>query len=146
LINPALASTAVGVVPPQRSGMASGINSTFRQVGIATGIAVLGALFESSIEDKLRTALAGTPGAAHATQLGHAVAGGGAAAALRQAPAAQRGHLTSVVHGAFASAMNEILLVAAVVAFSGAVLGLVLVRGRDFVSYGAPEPAAAVAR
>src|SRR6185437_121448 len=42
LINPALASTAIGVVPPQRSGMASGINSTFRQVGIATGIAVLG--------------------------------------------------------------------------------------------------------
>ena len=37
LVNPALASTAIGVVPPQRSGMASGINSTFRQVGIATG-------------------------------------------------------------------------------------------------------------
>ena len=34
-INPPLASTAVGVVPPQRAGMASGINSTFRQVGIA---------------------------------------------------------------------------------------------------------------
>jgi hypothetical protein len=31
----------VGVVPPQRSGMGSGINSTFRQVGIATGIAAL---------------------------------------------------------------------------------------------------------
>ena len=53
LVNPALASTAVGVVPPQRSGMASGINSTFRQVGIATGIAILGAIFESSIASKL---------------------------------------------------------------------------------------------
>ena len=41
--------------------------------------------------------------------------------------------------------MNEILLVAAVVAFAGAALGLVLVRGRDFVTYGAPEPAAAPA-
>ena len=29
--------TAVGVVPPAQAGMASGINSTFRQVGIATG-------------------------------------------------------------------------------------------------------------
>ena len=48
-VNPALASTAIGVVPPQRSGMASGINNTFRQVGIATGIAALGALFESTI-------------------------------------------------------------------------------------------------
>ena len=42
LTNPALASTAVGVVSPERSGMASGTNSTFRQVGIATGIAALG--------------------------------------------------------------------------------------------------------
>ncbi|HTA13054.1 MAG TPA: MFS transporter, partial [Solirubrobacteraceae bacterium] len=39
MINPPLASTAIGVVPHERSGMASGINSTFRQVGIATGIA-----------------------------------------------------------------------------------------------------------
>jgi hypothetical protein len=30
IVNPPLASTAVGVVPPQRAGMASGINSTFR--------------------------------------------------------------------------------------------------------------------
>jgi EmrB/QacA subfamily drug resistance transporter len=139
-VNPALASTAVGVVPPQRSGMASGINSTFRQVGIATGIAALGALFESSITDKLRTALAATPAAPHVTQLGHAVAGGGAGAALQRVPGAQRGDVTAAVHAAFASAMNEILLVAAIVAFIGAVLGLVLVRGRDFVTYAAPEP------
>ena len=46
LVNPPLASTAVGVVPPQRAGMGSGINSTFRQVGIATGTAGLGALFQ----------------------------------------------------------------------------------------------------
>ena len=31
LVNPPLASTAVGVVAPQRAGMASGINSTFRR-------------------------------------------------------------------------------------------------------------------
>ena len=46
LVNPALATAAVGVVEPQRAGMASGINSTFRQVGIATGIAALGAIFQ----------------------------------------------------------------------------------------------------
>ena len=55
LTNPALASTAVGVVPPERSGMASGTNSTFRQVGIATGIAGLGALFQHTIATKLTT-------------------------------------------------------------------------------------------
>lgn len=47
LVNPALASTAVGVVDPARSGMASGINNTFRQVGIATSIAALGSIFAS---------------------------------------------------------------------------------------------------
>ena len=46
LVNPPLATAAVGVVAPQRAGMASGINSTFRQVGIATGIAGLGAIFQ----------------------------------------------------------------------------------------------------
>ena len=45
LINVPLASTAVGVVEPARAGMASGINSTLRQVGIATGVAALGAIF-----------------------------------------------------------------------------------------------------
>ena len=45
LINVPLASTAVGVVEPARAGMASGINSTLRQVGIATGVAGLGAIF-----------------------------------------------------------------------------------------------------
>ena len=48
-VNPVLASGAVSVVQPQRSGMASGANNTFRQVGIATGIAVLGAVFQSQI-------------------------------------------------------------------------------------------------
>jgi EmrB/QacA subfamily drug resistance transporter len=49
LINPPLASAAVGVVEPARSGMASGANSTFRQVGIATGIAGLGAIFQHDL-------------------------------------------------------------------------------------------------
>jgi EmrB/QacA subfamily drug resistance transporter len=49
LVNVPLASTAVAVVEPARAGMASGVNATFRQVGIATGIAVLGAIFSHSI-------------------------------------------------------------------------------------------------
>jgi EmrB/QacA subfamily drug resistance transporter len=49
LINPPLASAAIGVVPHNRSGMGSGANSTFRQVGIATGIAALGAVFQHDL-------------------------------------------------------------------------------------------------
>jgi EmrB/QacA subfamily drug resistance transporter len=51
LVNVPLASTAVAVVAPARAGMASGVNSTFRQVGIATGIAALGAIFSHSVGD-----------------------------------------------------------------------------------------------
>jgi EmrB/QacA subfamily drug resistance transporter len=49
LVNPPLASAAIGVVPHTRSGMASGANNTSRQVGIATGIAGLGAVFQHDI-------------------------------------------------------------------------------------------------
>ena len=49
LVNTPLAATAVGVVEPTRAGMASGINTTLRQVGTATGVAVLGAIFATHL-------------------------------------------------------------------------------------------------
>ena len=48
-VNAPLATTAVSTVQVERAGMASGINNTFRQVGIATGIAGLGAIFASEV-------------------------------------------------------------------------------------------------
>ena len=145
LVNPPLASAAIGVVPPQRSGMASGINNTFRQVGTAVGIAVLGALFESRITNRLAPSLAGTPAAGRAHQIGHAVAGGAAQRVLGAVPAVDRARASAAIHVAFVSAMNEILLVGAVIALAGAALALALVRGRDFATYGAPEAAPAAA-
>jgi EmrB/QacA subfamily drug resistance transporter len=50
LANPAVTYAALGVVPATRSGMASGVNNTFRQVGIAIGIAVLGTLLPARVE------------------------------------------------------------------------------------------------
>ena len=47
MVNAPLATTAVSTVRVERAGMASGINNTFRQIGIATGIAALGAIFAS---------------------------------------------------------------------------------------------------
>jgi EmrB/QacA subfamily drug resistance transporter len=140
LVNPSLASTAIGVVPPQRSGMASGINSTFRQVGIATGIAALGAIFQHDLGNRLAPKLAGTPAGAHAASVVHAVAAGGAQQVLASVPTALRPGAALAVHGAFAGSLDEILLVGAIVALVGAALTSVLVRGRDFVSYPAPEP------
>jgi predicted MFS family arabinose efflux permease len=51
VISPALAAAMVSILPVERSGLASGINNTFRQLGIAMGIAGLGAIFEHQASD-----------------------------------------------------------------------------------------------
>ncbi|HET9198978.1 MAG TPA: MFS transporter [Solirubrobacterales bacterium] len=53
IISPALAAAMVSVLPVERSGLASGINNTFRQLGIAMGIAGLGAIFEHRASEGL---------------------------------------------------------------------------------------------
>jgi MFS family permease len=44
LFNPAVSGVALGSVPAHQSGLAAGVNDTFRQAGIAVGVAALGAL------------------------------------------------------------------------------------------------------
>jgi EmrB/QacA subfamily drug resistance transporter len=53
VVSPALAAAMVSVLPVERSGLASGINNTFRQLGIAMGIAGLGAIFEHRLDPAL---------------------------------------------------------------------------------------------
>src|SRR3954447_25484341 len=84
ITNPGIGQGAIAVVEPARAGMASGINTTFRQVGIATGVAGLGAVFQSRIEDKL------------GSKLGEVVSSGGAKAAVRAVPPSAREHVKAV--------------------------------------------------
>ena len=56
-------------------------------------------------------------------------------------PPGQRAQVAHAIHSAFAGAMNDILVVAAVVAFVGAALALAMIRGRDFAVYGPQERA-----
>ena len=137
-INVPLASTAVGVVPAERAGMASGINSTLRQVGIATGVAALGTILSSRIKSEVVTHLAHTPLAAHAHALGTMIGAGGIDQALQQAPPQLRGVIAAAAKGSFVDALNTILLVGAGVAFVGMVAALLTIRQRDF--HEAPEP------
>ena len=51
MISPALAAAMVSVLPVDRGGLSSGINNTFRQLGIAIGIAGLGAIFHHHVGD-----------------------------------------------------------------------------------------------
>ena len=135
MINPPLASTAIGVVTPDRAGMASGINSTFRQIGIATGIAGLGALFSHTVRTHIVSALSGAPGLSpHVAQAiaGGVAGGGGSTASLARLPAPVRPLVHHAVHASFATALNEVFLVGAALALVSAVLTLVLIRSKDF--------------
>ena len=139
LVNVPLASTAVGVVEPARAGMASGINSTFRQVGIATGIAALGAVFAAQVRDGVTSRLVHTPLAAHADAVGQAVSSGQATAAIGRTPAPLRSTVATAAQSGFVAGLNSILLIGAVVALAAAVSSFILIRQRDFVQ----EPVAA---
>jgi EmrB/QacA subfamily drug resistance transporter len=143
LINPPLASTAIGVVTPERAGMASGINSTFRQIGIATGIAGLGAIFSHTVRSHIVSLLSGTAGvgaaAAHRLAAG-ASQGEGAAGGFASLPGRARGAAVHAVRSGFVAGLNEILLIGAIVAFVAALLTFFLIRSRDFEPKQAPAP------
>jgi EmrB/QacA subfamily drug resistance transporter len=137
LTNPALATAAVGVVAPQRAGMASGINSTFRQVGLATGIAAWGAVFQHLVNGQAQTfgAAVGRGAAPSGASGSFAdfISFGGYHALGAQAAEAGR--------DAFLHGLNHILMYAAIVAFAGALASALLTRPQDFVSQ-AQQPAA----
>jgi EmrB/QacA subfamily drug resistance transporter len=134
IVNPPLASTAVGVVTPQRSGMASGVNTTFRQIGIATGTAVYGSLFASALRHKLGNDLASTPSLErHLSGVVTAVQQGDVARAIYAVPGSLRTPLVVAVHASFASALDVLLVVSGVLALVGAAGSGLLIRRRDFV-------------
>ncbi|MFL5832951.1 MAG: MFS transporter [Solirubrobacterales bacterium] len=136
ICNPTIAQVAVGVVEPARSGMAAGINNTFRQVGIATGIAGLGAIFQARVESKATSLLTATGiPSPRASEVAHAIAS-------QQGGGGRGGPIARVAQVSFISALNEILLIGSIVAFSGAILGALLVRSRDF-AHGAEAEAEA---
>ncbi len=138
LSNPAIATTALGVVPVARSGMASGISNTLRIAGVATGIAALGAVFQSLIDSKVTELAPRAP-----SQLSDAVASGGVTSATEFAPPPFRHRAAEVAGQAFTSALNEILLIGSLTLFAGALAAFALVHARDFEPRPGVEPAGA---
>ena len=91
-----LSATAMAAVPGPRAGMAAGAVNTFRQLGVAFGVAVLGEVFRGRLE---RTA-------------GHSLAGplsGGHAGAV----IARGSGMAHLVHQAFANGLDLTFVVAA---------------------------------
>ncbi len=121
--------------------MASGVNSTFRQVGIASGIAALGSIFAQQVGNHVSDGLAGTPAAAQSGRIADAVTGGQVQRVLENTPPNLRGRVADAATTAFVDGLNEITLIAAVLAFVAAVFAFILIRQKDFEQHGPPAGA-----
>lgn len=136
-VNPSVAAAALGAAPVTQSGMASGLNSTFRLLGVAVGVAALGALLESRVTDRLAELLPGS-----SSQLADVVSTGNVAAAAAAAPQATSPEVAAAAESAFVYGLDAIFLAAALIAFAGAALALALVRQGDVATgHGAAPPA-----
>ncbi len=150
LVNPTVSEAAIGVVPAAKAATGAAINNTFRQVGVAVGIAALGAVFQGRVESELGDLLATGPPAlqGQAGELAPAVSSGNAEAAIAAAPPQAQAFLADAAREAFLSGLNGIFLIAGVTALVGGALSLVLIRARDLhldaheESAISPEPAA----
>jgi EmrB/QacA subfamily drug resistance transporter len=145
-VNPVLANGAISVVEPQRSGMASGANNTFRQVGIATGIAVLGAVFQSQIVSHTTAALRKSALGLEVLHRGGsslrtALTAGEVQQVAASIPVSSaRDALLHAYRQGFSSTLNHLMDIGAVVAFVGVVFAFALVRQRDFLIPGQGGP------
>jgi EmrB/QacA subfamily drug resistance transporter len=110
-----LANVVLSEVPPERSGIASGANSTMRQVGTAVGAALIGTILLVGLNTGTQDRLAALPGvpAAAAEQVAAAIraSDGQALVVLRQDPRAAA--MVPEIESAFADAARTAALVAA---------------------------------
>ncbi|MBO8194163.1 MFS transporter [Streptomyces oryzae] len=120
-----LVSAALGAVPPERAGVASGAVNTFRQLGYALGVAVLGTVFASQVREVLT---------------GH-----GVPRAAAEAAGSGRAHEAGVplvlVREAFAAGLDRIFVICGVTALAAGVAVLLFVRGRPATEHAPGERA-----
>jgi EmrB/QacA subfamily drug resistance transporter len=131
IINPVVADVALSVVPKERSGMAAGINDTFRQVGVAVGTAAWGAIFLGAGADKVQQVAGGAVDGDQARGLVEATSSGSLGQAVSSLPEQSQALTRSAAEQGFLHGLNEILLLGAILSFAGSVLALWLVRERD---------------
>jgi MFS family permease len=147
LLNPVIADVALSVVPKERSGMAAGINDTFRQVGIAVGIAAWGAIFLGAGAAKTQEVAGNAVSGDEARGLIEATSSGALPQAIAGVPQGAQAKVQTAAEQGFLHGLNEILLLGALLSFAGAIAALWMVREADIereeVVEGAPLEAAA---
>jgi predicted MFS family arabinose efflux permease len=118
IVMPQLVGLAVGVVPADRAGMASGMSNTFFPLGSSTGVAVYGAIMGAVVGTRLPE-----PDAVHSIVAGRIDQ-------LNARSSTATAELTTRAGEAFTAGLSSILLVAGIVSFASAVATLLL-RTKD---------------
>src|ERR1700759_5594396 len=118
LLNSETAKAQVSSVPPERAGMASGLASTTRFIGIIAGVAGLGAVLSAVAESHLQRL--GSPLVPDRPIDWHGISlrivGGDAAGALSAVPDAVRAQIANVVHGSISAGFGAAFACAAIIA------------------------------
>ncbi|AKJ11113.1 multidrug MFS transporter [Streptomyces incarnatus] len=109
---------ALGALPADRAGSGSGLLSTFRQVGGAIGVALLGSLLAGAFRDRLD--VTGLPGPVAHTARESVVAAHVVAGKVHSA------HLAASANGAFVHGLALVLLVCGVASLLSALLAALL--------------------
>ena len=123
--------------------MASGVNTTFRQIGIATGIAAYGSIFAASMQHKLDRRWRASRRSTGTSRSWSAQSNAGQRGpGHRATPTQLRGTVVRAIESSFTSSLDILLVASAVLALAGAVCALTLIRTRDFVA-SHPQPSQA---
>lgn len=119
-VMPPATSAVMATLPPAQAGTGSAVNNTFRQVGGALGVAVLGSVLSSVYRHRMDDKLAGVPAAVRNVADQSIESTLGVAARV----GARGGELASVGKDSFMSAMHLSALVAAGVMLAGALVAV----------------------
>ena len=141
-----MSAAAVDTAPRQRSGMATGISGTMRQVGSSLGIALLGAIFSGGYSHALPEALtgAGVP-APLASALVDGTAGNASFAGRvpPQVPTQFTASVQGATHAAFIQGFDDMLRVIVALVAIAVIGSLLFMRAKQFDGAPSAPPRAA---
>jgi EmrB/QacA subfamily drug resistance transporter len=132
---PASTNSALSALAKERSGVGSAVIMTLRQVGATIGVALLGTILGSVYRDRL----GGNPAVANVPAPVRAEAGQSVTAGVAVAQHAGSADLLDAVRDAFVHAMDNTLVVCALIGVLGTVLAVLFLPGRTATSAQTPE-------
>ena len=141
--NPLSAQAHLAVLPPEQAGLASGVNNTARQLGVALGIAVMGALLQARVGAELAgsAVIERLSSPADRPELLDRLAGPEPSSALSLVPEPARDALQAAYSDAYANGLADVLIVAGVIAALGIAVAATMIRSCDLYGAGEVSPA-----